>query len=118
MKMNGTRQVQQQSLFEEAEKSVRPSRSQPEELPEGFLYCPLLLTDAEQRDLLDNIQGLDFRAFDFHGFQAKRRVIEFGYHYDFDERSAMAADPIPAFLLPVRSKAAETQESDRDRKST
>jgi len=99
--------VQQPSLFGEREKSEAPSSSHPDGLPEGFLYRRSLLTDDEQRDLLESIQGLNFRAFDFHGFEAKRRVIEFGYHYDFDERSATPAAPIPAFLLPVRSKAAE-----------
>lgn len=99
--------LEQPSLFEESAESQISSTSQSGELPEGFLYRPSLLTEVEQCDLLDSIKTLKFRAFDFHGFQAKRRVIEFGCHYDFDERSATAADPIPAFLLPVRSKAAE-----------
>jgi alkylated DNA repair dioxygenase AlkB len=100
--------LEQPSLFVESAESQRSSAFQSGELPEGFLYRPSLLTEAEQCDLLDSIKTLKFRPFDFHGFQAKRRVIEFGYHYDFDERSTTAADPIPAFLLPVRSKAAES----------
>jgi alkylated DNA repair dioxygenase AlkB len=88
--------------------SSEPASSPPNhDLPRGFLYRSCLLTEAEQSELLDTIRHLQFRAFDFHGFQAKRRVIEFGFHYDFEEREASAADPIPAFLLPARSKAAE-----------
>ena len=99
--------VELPSLFGESNQSLKSSCLQHDELPEGFLYRPSLLTEAEQGQLLDHIRTLQFRAFDFHGFQAKRRVIEFGYHYDFDQRAATAADTIPAFLLPLRNKAAE-----------
>lgn len=99
--------VEQASLFGDCAQSEKNSFPQMDELPEGFLYHPSLLTAAEQCQLLDIVRTLDSRAFDFHGFQAKRRVIEFGYHYDFEERGTTAADPIPAFLLPIRGKAAK-----------
>lgn len=99
--------VEQASLFGESAQSSTSSSPPTGELPEGFLYHPSLLTEAEQAQLLETIRTLDFRAFDFHGFQAKRRVIEFGYHYNFKERDTTAADPIPEFLLPLRSKAAD-----------
>jgi len=89
---------EQASLFGESVQGRASSPPQPPELPEGFVYYPSLLTDAEQTQLLETIRTLEFRAFDFHGFQAKRRIIEFGYHYDFEERETTAADPIPSFL--------------------
>ena len=98
---------EQASLFGESVQGRASSPPQPPELPEGFVYYPSLLTDAEQTQLLETIRTLEFRAFDFHGFQAKRRIIEFGYHYDFEELETTAADPIPSFLLPVRSTAAD-----------
>ena len=98
---------EQPQLFPDSTTS-EPASSPPHcDLPKGFVYHPCLLTEAEQSELLDTIGHLQFRTFDFHGFQAKRRVIEFGLHYDFDEREATAADPIPGFLLPARSRAAE-----------
>jgi alkylated DNA repair dioxygenase AlkB len=99
--------TEQPRLFSESTAPELPSSPLHFELPEGFLYRPSLLTEAEQNELLDTIRRLQFRAFEFHGFQAKRRVIEFGFHYDFDEREATAAEPIPAFLLQARTKAAE-----------
>jgi len=102
--------VEQPNLFAEpiASEESGPSSCSPSgNLPEGFLYFPSLLTQTEQSALLETIRQLEFRAFDFHGFRARRRIIEFGFHYDFDEREATAADPIPVFLLPARSKAAQ-----------
>jgi len=99
--------LEQASLFGGSPESHRSSIAQASELPDGFLYRPCLLTEADQHELLESIRTLEFRAFDFHGFQAKRRVMEFGYHYDFDGREATAADPIPPFLLPLRGKAAD-----------
>lgn len=99
--------VDQPSLFGESAQSRTSSARQTIQLPEGFGCHPSLVTESEQSQLLEIVRTLDFRAFDFHSFQAKRRVIEFGYHYDFEEREATAVDPIPEFLLPVRSKAAE-----------
>ena len=76
------------------------------DLPEGFVYRPNLLTAAEQVELLGAISRLPFRPVDFQGHRAKRRVVEFGFHYDFTSRSTTGADPIPEFLVPTRNKAA------------
>ncbi len=99
--------VEQANLFGESERSEEASLPNLGALPEGFLYHAFLLTEAEQSQLIEIIRTLEFRAFDFHGFQAKRRVIEFGYHYDFEERETTAADPIPEFLVPLRNKVAD-----------
>jgi alkylated DNA repair dioxygenase AlkB len=80
--------------------------SRAEELPEGFRYRAEFLTEAEERELLDEIARLEFQAFEFHGYTAKRRVVEYGWEYDFGSREASAAPPIPGFLLPLRERAA------------
>ena len=36
----------------------------------------------------------------------KRRVLSYGWHYDFEERKLQPADDIPAFLWTVRRRAA------------
>lgn len=76
-------------------------------LPEGFKYWPEFLSENEEADLLRTMQELNFEAFDFHGYKAKRRVIEYGWEYDFDTRETTAVKPIPDFLAPIRDRAAE-----------
>lgn len=74
--------------------------------PEGFAYREALISLDEEERLLKHIRDLPFKAFDFHGFIGKRRVVSFGWRYDFTELTLRKADPIPAFLLPIREKAA------------
>ena len=75
-------------------------------LPDGFRYCPDLLDEEEQRALVAEIERLPFKAFEFHGFSGKRRVVSFGWRYDFGEAKLRQAEPIPEFMLPARAKAA------------
>ena len=51
--------------------------------------------------MLAKLERLPFKEFQFHGFEGKRRVVSFGSRYDFTERRALPADPIPLFLLEV-----------------
>jgi alkylated DNA repair dioxygenase AlkB len=78
----------------------------PAEPPSGFLYHPDFLTPAEESDLLRIFSGLPFAPFDFHGYIAKRRIVEYGWEYDFGTRRACATRPIPDFLLLLRGRAA------------
>jgi alkylated DNA repair dioxygenase AlkB len=77
------------------------------DLPEGFLYQPDFITREEESELLNQIASLAFQAFDFHGYIAKRRIVEYGYEYDFTARQAQTARPLPAFLEPFRVRAAD-----------
>jgi alkylated DNA repair dioxygenase AlkB len=74
--------------------------------PQGFRYWPELLDGGEERSLLAEIERLPFRAFEFHGFSGKRRVVSFGWRYDFNEAKLREAPPIPEFLFPARERAA------------
>ena len=76
------------------------------DLPEGFFYEPDFLTVAEEAELLRIIATLQFKPFDFHGYVAKRRVVEYGWEYDFGTRQTTVAEPIPDFLLCFRDRAA------------
>ncbi len=73
--------------------------------PEGFRYQPDLLEEAEERGLVAEIERLPFKEFEFHGFSGKRRVVSFGWRYDFNEAKLRRAADIPDFLFPVREKA-------------
>lgn len=80
----------------------------PEELPQGFLYKPEFLGEAEEAELLRIFSKLEFAAYDYHGYQAKRRVVRFGVNYDINTKHQAASEvPIPEFLLDIRARAAE-----------
>jgi alkylated DNA repair dioxygenase AlkB len=74
--------------------------------PEGFRYAPEVLPADEERALVEHIRELPLREFEFHGYVGKRRVLSYGWHYDFGERRLQETDQIPGFLLPLRARAA------------
>jgi alkylated DNA repair dioxygenase AlkB len=73
----------------------------------GLKYQADLLSPAEEAKLVEHFAGLPFKAFDFHGYLGKRRIVSFGWHYNFSKQKLAPAENIPAFLLPVRERAAE-----------
>ena len=74
--------------------------------PEGFRYEEELLLPEEESELIRRIKTLPLKEFEFHGYTGKRRVVSFGWRYDFNERELRRADDIPPFLLPLRERAA------------
>ena len=76
--------------------------------PEGLRYRADLLDAAEESTLVDQVRQLPFRAFEFHGFTGKRRVVSFGFRYDYEQETSLPAEPIPPFLLALRDVAPET----------
>ncbi|UFS70984.1 alpha-ketoglutarate-dependent dioxygenase AlkB [Geomonas sp. RF6] len=76
------------------------------ELPEGFLYQEDFLSEEEEQRLLRIFTELPFETFEYKGFQAKRRVLAYGWTYDFNTNKLSRAVEIPAFLLPLRERAA------------
>lgn len=82
--------------------------ARPDQVPDGFLYRTDFLTEAEESELLGIFRGLDFAAYDYHGYQAKRRVVRFGVNYDINTRELNeTTKPIPDYLLGIRARAAE-----------
>jgi alkylated DNA repair dioxygenase AlkB len=76
-------------------------------LPPGFAYKQSLLTAVQAAQLVQLIEPLPFKEFEFHGFTGKRRVVSFGWKYDFSAQRAQKIAGIPAFLHPVRECAAD-----------
>jgi alkylated DNA repair dioxygenase AlkB len=74
--------------------------------PPGFAYLDELLGPAEESALVASIEPLAFRAFEFQGYEGKRRTISFGLHYDFKEGGLREAPPMPPYLLALRERAA------------
>jgi alkylated DNA repair dioxygenase AlkB len=75
-------------------------------LPQGFKYSPEVISPDEEQGLLERIRQLPLAEFQFHGFTGKRRVISYGWKYDFEERAVREAESIPSWLLPLRERAA------------
>ncbi len=79
--------------------------------PGGFRYEPELVAEAAQAALIDEIHKLPLQAFDFHGYKANRRVISFGWRYDFSAAKLVPIEPMPQWLLPLRSAVAQFAET-------
>ncbi|MDB4880316.1 MAG: 2OG-Fe(II) oxygenase [Gemmatimonadetes bacterium] len=75
-------------------------------LPEGFRYQPDVIGVEEERAVVRDIAQLPFREFEFHGYTGKRRVVSFGWQYDFTARTLRRVDDIPPFLQRLREAAA------------
>ncbi|HEX2135668.1 MAG TPA: alpha-ketoglutarate-dependent dioxygenase AlkB [Microvirga sp.] len=75
-------------------------------LPEGLRYHPEFVPPDEERRLVERMAELPFSAFRFHGYLGKRRVVSFGWQFDFERNELRRTDDIPAFLLPLRDAAA------------
>ncbi len=73
------------------------------DVPPGFLYRDVFITDAEEASLVDAIARVDFATFEMRGVVARRRVAFFGRSYD---GGAAVTPPIPPFLLPLRTSIA------------
>jgi alkylated DNA repair dioxygenase AlkB len=74
---------------------------------EGFRYQPMLITPAEEAALVARVRELPFQEFEFHGFKGRRRVVSFGWKYEFSGGGQLRkAEEIPEFLLALRLRAA------------
>jgi alkylated DNA repair dioxygenase AlkB len=78
----------------------------PPALPEGFRYQREVISREMETSLLEKFGELPFREFEFHGYTGKRRVVSYGWQYDFAEAKLRKTEDIPDFLFPVRDIAA------------
>ena len=81
--------------------------SNPSEMPDGFVYQAEVISPAEEQELVTAIQQLAFEEIRMHGVVAKRRTVQFGHRYAFENFRLTEAPPIPDFLLPLRDRAGE-----------
>ena len=82
------------SLFEVAPK-----------VPDGFIYRPNFLPEAEEQELIREIQQSHLAPFKYYQFTGKRRTASFGWQYEFGASEITRAPEIPPYLLPVRTRA-------------
>jgi alkylated DNA repair protein (DNA oxidative demethylase) len=75
--------------------------------PPGFVYRPEFLSEAEERDLVARLRVIEFSAVKMRGAVARRRTAHFGWLYGYETWRIEPGPPIPEFLLPLRTRAAE-----------
>jgi DNA oxidative demethylase len=80
----------------------------------GLRYQEAVISEAEERTLLDRLGRLDLAHFRFHGFIGNRRTRSYGWRYDFDDASFAPAEPIPDWLQPLQERAAAFAEVEPD----
>ncbi len=74
-------------------------------IPDGFLYRENFISDAEEQELIREIQKLHLSPFKYYQFTGKRRTASFGWQYEFGASEITTAPDAPAFLLSVRTRA-------------
>lgn len=70
--------------------------------PSGFSYYPDFIAREEEQELYQVVSGISLHTFNFRGYEAKRKVMSFGYDYNFENRSISPGEKIPGvfdFLL-------------------
>jgi alkylated DNA repair dioxygenase AlkB len=95
----GAPPVIQETLFEGSKKA-------PAFVPPGFRYQPDVITPEEEQTLVEEINRLALKPFEFHGYVGNRRTASFGLRYDYTRRMVDVADEPPAFLKNLREKIA------------
>jgi alkylated DNA repair dioxygenase AlkB len=81
------------------------------DVPDGFRYRNDFITVDEELSLAAEIGGLEFSNFEMRGVVARRRVMFYGMSYD---AGATVAQPMPAFLMPLRERIAAWAALDAD----
>lgn len=72
----------------------------------GLAYAENVISEAEERQLLQRLDALELAPFRFHGWLGNRKTQSFGWRYDFEDASFTPAEPIPGWLQPLRERAA------------
>jgi alkylated DNA repair dioxygenase AlkB len=75
--------------------------------PAGLRYAPNLFSPEVEKAFVAQFETLPFKPFEFHGYLGNRRVVSFGYRYDYAGRALRSAEEMPAFLNPLRMIASE-----------
>lgn len=77
----------------------------PPALPDGMRYAEEFLTRAEEEALVAIVAALPLANMQYQQYTALRRVVSYGGQYDFSAQKLNEAEPLPAWLDPLRAKA-------------
>jgi alkylated DNA repair dioxygenase AlkB len=76
------------------------------ERPTGLAYHPAVLSEGQERALLDLCQAMEFEPVVIHGQAAKRTVRHFGVGYQYGSGVLTETDPLPSDLADLRDRCA------------
>ena len=65
-----------------------------------------LISESEERMLIEAIDATGLSPFRFQGWTGKRLTSSYGWSYDFDKGRLEPGEPLPDWLLPIRDKVA------------
>jgi len=75
------------------------------DLPPGMRLQPEFLSREEEAALVATIESLPLANMKYQQYTARRRVVSYGGQYDFSAQRLNAAEPLPAWLDPLRERA-------------
>ena len=75
-------------------------------LPSGLVYRPDLISEAEERQVLGVLEGMEFHTVTMHGRTARRTVRHFGLDYGYESWKLVPTDPLPGELAWLGDRAA------------
>lgn len=75
------------------------------ELPPGMRYQEEFLSPDEEASLIARLEQLPLAPMKYQQYEALRRVVSYGGQYDFSSQRLNEAEPLPAWLDPLREKA-------------
>lgn len=79
----------------------------------GLQYQPEFIGASAEEELLRHLEILPFREFEFHGYLGNRRIVSFGWRYEYSGRGELKkTEDLPDFLLELRRQAASFAQLD------
>lgn len=96
--------MQQESLFPESR------IDSPNSPPPGFRYQEEALSIEEESELVQQIQTVNLKPFEFFGYQGNRRVASFGFRYNYASSGIEEAEVLPSFLAALLPRVASFSE--------
>ena len=72
----------------------------------GLRYVPEAIAAPEADGLVAFLASLPFAPFEFHGHLGNRRIVSYGWHYDFAGRRLRRTSVPPDSLRPLIARAA------------
>jgi DNA oxidative demethylase len=80
------------------------------ELPEGLVYREQFVSAAEERQLLAELETLEFRTVEMRGQTARRTVRHFGLDYAYETGDLVPTDALPESIAWLRDRCAALME--------
>ncbi len=75
--------------------------------PKGFCHRSDFISQEEEAELVGYIEDLPFEHSRLGEYFSKRRVVGFGWGYDFRKECLIPGPPLPPFLTPLKRKVAK-----------